>query len=182
MIRYLRNTGLILLCLISVKIYGQETISFGLSGVYNFPLKTIAAGFRANVPLGERLAVSPQVKYAPKFNDIHEIMAGANLHYNLITNVRRRGDELISEPRKPIVYLAAGVLYNRWINYTPSLNAKAKANNVLPEAGLGMAAGGNILRVFAEGKYNILWNESYGEIGVLIYPYNKRSSKALRCP
>jgi hypothetical protein len=74
------------------------------------------------------------------------------------------------------------VEYNRWINFEKTLNAKAKQNNVLPEAGLGLSAGGNFIRIFAEGKYNIFWKESYGEVGVLFFPFNDRLSRRNNCP
>lgn len=68
------------------------------------------------------------------------------------------------------VYAAAGALYNRWINYSQTENTKSNKNNFIPEAGIGMSLGGEAIRGFAEVKYNILWNESYGEIGALLYP------------
>jgi hypothetical protein len=37
--------------------------------------------------------------------------------------------------------------------------------------------------LLAEFKYNILWNESFGEVGFLVYPSNfKRKNKSLACP
>lgn len=150
----------------------QETISFGLSGSYNFPLETIGIGTRANIPLGTAFAVSPQVKYAPDFNDIHEFSAGVNLHYYFIRNSGQRGGRYASGSRKPAVYLIGGVHYNRWINYTVSINTSAKTNNLLPELGLGTVFGGNRVKLFLEGKYNPLWQEPSAEAGLLIFPFN----------
>jgi hypothetical protein len=170
-----------LLILTSVSVLAQETVSVGISGVHNFPMKSTGFGLRSNVPVTPDFSVVPQVKYTPKFNDIHEVNAGVSFHYNIIKNSFRNGSKLKTDSKKPVVYVAAGVLYNRWINYYPTTNTKIKKNNILPEAGLGLMLGGNKLRGFAEGKYNILWGESYAEAGILFYPFNKRSKKVLKC-
>ncbi len=170
-----------LLIVISIATKAQETISFGVSGVYNFPMKSVGFGFRSNIPLTADFSVVPQIKYSPEFNDIQEINAGVSFHYNIIKNSFKNGSMIKNNTKKPVVYLAAGVLYNKWLNYYPTTNTKIKETNILPEAGLGVMLGGNRFRGFAEGKYNVLWNESYGEAGILFYPFNKRSKKVLKC-
>jgi hypothetical protein len=169
------------LILISLASRAQETVSIGVSGMYNFPMESLGFVLRSNSPLTPDFSVVPQVKYSPKFNDIHEVNAGVSFHYNIIKNSFRTGSKLKTDSKKPVVYVAAGVLYNRWINYYPTTNPKIKKNNILPEAGFGLMLGGNKLRGFAEGKYNILWGESYAEAGILFYPFNKRSKKVLKC-
>lgn len=166
----------VLFLVTSLTVSAQETVSFGLSGTYNFPMETIGFGLRANVPVTHRIFVVPRLKYAPGFNQIEEVEAGANLQFTLWDHLQRNGSS------KPVMYVSAGALYNRWLNYYPSINSKAGQNNILPEAGLGVRSGGNRLKVFAEGHWNILWNESYGEAGLLFYPFNKRSKKILTCP
>lgn len=161
---------------LSVTASAQKTIAFGLSGTYNFPVKTLGAGIRANIPVTDRLSVVPRLKYAPKFNQIEEVEAGANAQFDLWDATRRGGSS------GPVLYVSTGVLYNRWLNYYPSSNTKARQNNILPEAGLGILSGGNRLKGFAEAHWNILWNESYTEAGLLFYPFNKRSKKLLTCP
>ncbi|MBX2952560.1 MAG: hypothetical protein KF870_08645, partial [Leadbetterella sp.] len=95
------TTKVFSLWLFAYSVSAQETISFGLSGSYNFPLETISIGTRANIPFGTAFAVSPQVKYAPAFNDIHEFSAGVNLHYYFI---RPSGQyRHASESHKPAV-------------------------------------------------------------------------------
>lgn len=169
---------LLILCLIGFSLNAQRSVSFGLSGTYNIPLETIGTGIRASIPLSPAWAVSPQIRYNPAFNDIHELSAGSNLHYYFIRNFRRQVPSYRAQSRGPL-YLIAGVHYNRWINYSESLNKKAKKNNILPEIGMGAALGGNILKVFLEGKYNPLWLEPSAEAGLLVYPFNKSSK--LKC-
>jgi hypothetical protein len=165
-----------------MNLLAQDKTAFGLSAIYNFPLQTIGAGFRIQMPVANRFVLVPQIKYMPSFNNIHEAYGGINLHYFLLNNTFSLGHKQIVNPKRPVLYLAAGVQYNRWINYEKTLNLKAKKDNVLPEAGLGLSAGGNFIRIFAEGKYNILWNESYGEVGVLFFPFNDRLSRKNNCP
>jgi hypothetical protein len=172
----------IIVLLLSLRLQAQDKISFGLSGMYNFPLETIGIGIRAQVPLLERLSLVPQVKYAPAFNTIHELYGGVNLHYALINNTVVHGYRHRVEPLRPVLYLAAGVEYNHWVNYEKTKNLKANQDNFLPETGLGLSLGGHLIRVFAEVKYNIVWEESYGEIGVMIYPFNDRVSRKNNCP
>jgi hypothetical protein len=172
----------IFLLLFSISLHAQDKAAFGLSAIYNFPLQTAGVGFRIQMPVANRLALVPQIKYMPAFNNIHEAYGGINLHYFLLNNTFSLGYKKVVNPRRPVLYLAAGVEYNRWINYVATQNDKAKKNNILPEAGMGISAGGNFIRVFAEAKYNILWKESYGELGILVYPFNNRLSRNNYCP
>lgn len=161
---------------VSLTATAQKTIAFGLSGTYNFPMETIGTGIRADIPLTQRLSLVPRIKYAPKFNRIEELEAGAHVQLDLWNATQRNGSS------KPVLYVTAGALYNRWLNYYPNINPKAGQNNILPEAGLGVLSGGNRFRVFAEAHWNIIWNESYAEAGLLFYPFNKRLKKILKCP
>lgn len=168
--------GIVILSVSGSSVYAQSRISAGISGTYNIPLETIGIGVRANIPLTPALAVSPQVRYAPDFNDIHEFSAGANLHFHFF----RSGGRYETDSPRFAAYLLGGIHYNRWINYSPSANQLAKTNNVLPEAGLGMVFGGNTVKVFLEGKYNPLWQEPAAEAGLLISPFGG-SGKKLKC-
>ena len=176
---YLKITFILLF---SFSLHAQDRFSLGISGMYNFPLQTFGAGIRAQLPLANRLSLVPQIKYMPSFNAIHEVYSGVNFHFNLLNNTISKGYRTIVQPQRPVVYLAAGVQYNRWIDYEKTQNLKAKQNNILPEAGLGIAAGANFIRVFAEVKYNILWKESYGEIGLMVYPFNTKQPRKNNCP
>ena len=147
--------------------YAQDKLSFGVSGAYNFPLNSIGIGLRGQVPILPKVFVVPQLKYFPSFNTIHELYGGLNLHYAIIEgNQRPNGFKRSIDPEIPLIYVAAGVQYNRLINYVENVESKAKPNNFLPEVGLGTSVGGYPIRLFAERKYNILWNESYGEVGI----------------
>lgn len=167
------------LCLFGLSVNAQNSLSFGFSGAYNTPLEIIAAGLRANIPLSPTLALSPQIRYTPAFNDIHEFSAGTNLHYYFIRNSPGRRGRYGSDANHPSLYLIGGIHYNRWINYSVSLNDRAKKNNLLPEVGIGSVFGGNILKVFLEGKYNPLWQEPSAEVGILVFPFNR--SNKLKC-
>lgn len=174
----LRIAALLFLYISSLK--AQKPPSLGFSGAYNIPLETIAIGIRANIPLHSSIAISPQLRYTPGFNDIHEFSAGANLHYHFIRNLRggawvRRAAATGSAS----LYLIGGVHYNRWINYSVSLNERAKKNNILPEIGIGAMWGKNTVKIFLEGKYNPLWMEPSAEAGLLVFLFDR--SRKLKC-
>lgn len=178
------NFSLIILRILILFFFGfsanaQKALSLGISGGYNIPLQTMAAGIRAGIPLSLRLELSPQVRYTPAFNDIHELSAGVNLHYCFVRNLGRNPGSYRRDSQGVSLYLIGGVHYNRWINYSVSLNDRANKNNILPEAGAGAISGGKVLKVFIEVKYNPLWLEPSTEAGLLVYPFN-RSSK-LKC-
>ena len=175
--------GIFLVFLSSFNAFSQDRIAFGISGMYNFPLNSLGFGLRAQVPIAPRWYVVPQLKYAPAFNTIHEFYGGMNVHFLLIEgNQRFGGFKRGVEPEKPTVYLAAGAEYNRWINYVETRQANSKQNNILPEVGIGAAIGNYPVRLFAEVKYNILWQESYGEVGLLFCPAYIKKNKNTRCP
>lgn len=156
----------------------QSTVSAGISGSYNIPLETVSLGVRANRTVTTRMVISPQLRYAPRFNDFHEISFGANVHYHFIqfdSGPRYRKKTIL-----PGVYALAGVHYHRWINYTVSINERAKQNNIIPEIGLGALLGKGQIKVFLEGKHNSLWMEPSAELGML---WSLSSgSKMLKCP
>ncbi len=165
---------IILLCLLLLvqEAKSQDTWSVGASLNYNFPLQTVGAGIRARLPMNERLALVPKVRYAPSFNAIHEVDAGVNVQFSLWN---------VSESGGPVIYLSGGAVYNRWLNYQPSANAIAEENNILPELGGGFLSGGKRFKFFTEAHWNFRWNESYGDIGVLFYPSARKSKRSLRC-
>jgi hypothetical protein len=172
----------IIVLLLNYSLHAQDKISFGISGMYNFPLETIGIGFRSQIPVTERLSVVPQIKYAPSFNTIHEFYGGVNVYYSLLNNTLLHGYRPKVHPQIPVLYLAVGLEYNKWINYEKTKNTKANPNNILPEVGLGLSVGGHLIRAFAEIKYNVVWEESYGEVGVMIYPFNTKPSGKNNCP
>lgn len=143
----------------------QQSTLFGAAAAGNVALKTGGLALRAQIPLGERFELVPQFRYFPKFNKVHEFYEGLNLHYSPI-NVALQNSNLK-------LYVLAGMSYNRWIDYQPSLNDRAKRDNFLPETGAGLNFGMDNIRFFAEAKYNPFWKESTAEIGVLFAPKRK---------
>ncbi|MFY7911939.1 MAG: hypothetical protein ACOVO2_20415 [Emticicia sp.] len=180
----LKKTTLIsLILLLSTTIYAQDKVSFGASLMYNFPLNTIGVGIRSQIPVTNRITLTPDVKYAPKFNQIHELYAGLNVHLLLITSTKNISYQRSRvEPQKPNLYITAGAEYNQWFNYINSINSQAKEKNILPKIGLGTSFGSHITRFFAEIKYNFLWDEAYTEAGLLIYPGFIKLKKKNSCP
>ncbi len=174
---------LLLLLVNHFNIYSQDKFSFGFSGVYNFPLNSVGIGLRAQVPIIPKVFVVPQLKYFPSFNTIHELYGGINVHYALVEgNIRPDGFKRSIDPEIPMIYLAVGAQYNRWINYVETQQSNSKPNNFLPEVGLGTSIGNYPVRLFAEVKYNILWKESYGEVGLMFCPAYFRTKSKTNCP
>lgn len=167
----------------NLSLYSQDKIAFGISGMYNFPLQSVGLGLRAQIPVIPRVFIVSQFKYAPPFNTIHELYGGINVHYVIIKgNERLKGFKRSVEKEKPMVYLTAGAEYNRWINYVETQQANSKQNNILPEVGIGTAIGNYNVRLFAEIKYNIRWQESYGEVGLIFCPAYIKSKRKANCP
>ncbi len=173
--------------IISTCTFAQDKWALGPMVSYNFALKSTGIGLRSTIPLSDKLILNPQVKYFPSFNTIDELFAGVNLQYVLVSSEKERSYNRYEHiGGKPSLYLTAGVDYNNWLNYdpsTPSVKTNATANNVLPNVGIGSVIGGKVVRIFAEARYNVLWNESFGEFGILIYPGNITGrNKSLACP
>ncbi len=177
---------LFILLLLKFQGFAQDKIAIGAAAMYNYPLNTKGFGIRSMIPVSNRLMVVPQVKYAPSFNEtnkIQELYAGVNLNYMFIAPSRKMGyGESRIIPQKPAFYLTVGVAYNRWLNYQPTINTRAKENNILPEVGGGIIFGSLTTRIFIEGKYNALWNESYSELGVMFYPAFFKLNRKNACP
>lgn len=155
----------------------QSTISAGISTSYNIPLETISLGIRANWTVNTSVSISPQLRYSPRFNDFHEFSSGANLHYHFIrpaSGIRYRRKEI-----SPSIYALAGIHYHQWINYSVSINERAKRHNIIPEIGLGALLGKGSIKVFLEGKHNSLWMEPSAELGILLGL--NPGSKMLKC-
>ena len=188
MIIFLRNYAKICIFVsfslfFSVTAKAQDKIAFGLSAAYNFPLQGLGIGLRVQIPIIERFYVVPEVRYFPAFNAIHEFYGGANIQYMIFEgNYKPRGIKRVSEPHIPNLYLTAGADYNRWINYAPSLNDKAIKDNFLPNIGIGTSIGNYAFQGFAELKYNIIWKESFAEVGFLVCPRYFKSKKKSKCP
>jgi hypothetical protein len=173
---------LLLFLFISRNLSAQDKVAFGVSGTYNFPFSLVGIGLRAQIPFSEKIQAVPQIKYYPTFNQFHEVYGGLSLHYSLLSPFQYAGGRVRFEPTKPNFYLTAGFEYNRWFNYAPNENKKSKKDNILPEVGAGISVGSNAVRVFFEAKYNVLWDESYGEFGLLIYPFNLKQNRKNNCP
>lgn len=173
---------LIVFLAISNAAMAQEKIAYGLSGMYNFPVKTTGVGLRVQYPVKNWLVIAPQIKYVPNFNAIHEIYGGVHAHLLLLSRTKKISYYRSAvEPQKPNLYITLGVDYNHWFNYIPSMMSRAKENNILPKVGIGTAIGSHKFRFFAEAKYNIIWNESYAEAGLLFYPAYKNLNLKNRC-
>jgi hypothetical protein len=174
---------LFILLILAWQTYAQDKASFSATALYNYPLSTFGVGLRSVIPIQNRVMVVPQFKYAPAFNQIHELFAGVNLNYLIIAPSQKLGyGQSRIQPNKPSIYLTAGAAYNRWINYFPSINTRAKKDNILPEVGGGIILGSLTTRVFIEGKYNPLWDESYSELGILFYPAFFKLNRKNACP
>ncbi len=136
----------------------QEKFGVGLSGIYNFETEGIGGGLRVAFRAANRLSIVPQIQYFPAFNTVHEFFGGVNLHYDILY----RGNLT--------AYLIAGGSANSWSNYQESAYSKAKAFNIIPEAGVGVTMGRRQLRPFAEWRYNPIWKEAALHVGVMYYP------------
>lgn len=91
MATFFTTFGICALLSLVIEVKGQQTVSFGLSGSYNIPLKTYSIGVRSDVPLTSKMYVSPQIRYAPGFNNFHEFSIGPVFQYYLINPVQYKG-------------------------------------------------------------------------------------------
>jgi hypothetical protein len=145
---------------------------FGLGLVYNFPVKSIAGELRAKIPVWNRFYAVPEISYFVPFSPIHEVYAGAALHYESPYTLGRFTP-----------YLAAGAYYNNWINIAEYRSNMKDQNNLVPEAGLGIILSHGCIRPYLEGRYDARWKEGTVRFGVLFYPGDCRlRTKKVKCP
>jgi hypothetical protein len=164
--------------------FSQDKVAFGGGLSYNLGIRTVGAGLRAQVPIIEKLYLSPSVNYSQNFSSIvsiKEVYTGIAIQYHILqgTTKQAMGTNFVV-PKKPSIYASLGVDYNYWINYQPTSLNSAKQHNVLPIVSAGIIYGTYKFRGYLESKYNPLWNEGHVNLGILVYPFHfKRANK---CP
>jgi hypothetical protein len=174
------NIYILLFLILTVKAYCQNSIGIGGMGSYNFAIKNFGGGLRLQVPMNSKFAVIPMGSYNTGL--IQEMNMGVQAQYYIFNSMLQKSSSLSTyQSNKPSLYLFGSGMYNKWINYIPSLS-RAKATNILPLIGLGTSFGGKKIRLFVEAKYNPLFNESFSDFGIMFYPKLGGGSKGTACP
>lgn len=170
----------LLLLISSLTAKSQLNPFYGLEASYNLPLSGVGIGLRSELHLTPRVSVVPNVSYFPDFNDVHELLAGANLQYSFLVLPRVNGP-LKTELIRFRTYGFAGGYYNRWLNYAPT-SSNLKETNFIPTVGIGVSNGSIAYRTFGEFSYNALANEGTIKFGVMVSPFGIKWNRRNSCP
>ena len=155
------------MCFSFMKTYAQN-VGIGLSGLYNVQTESFGAGARVTLFPDNVMSLTPQVSYYFPFNNIHEWTIGAALDYKFLYR------------NKYYMYALVHGGYNRWINYNESLMKDAELNNWNCEGGIGITTT-NCLRPFAEYRYNLKFQETHFNVGLLLV-LGCRGGRGEDCP
>lgn len=171
-------------CFLSLSLFGQKEWSLGGGFVNNVPVSSNGFVARANVHLNDKFIVSPSFKHFLQSNKISENYYSLQLNFLLLSSmVSQSFSKKTHRNTRPDIYALASVDYNEWLNYTPTINARAKEKNILPFVGMGGMVGSRNIRFYGESRYNFLWKEATVEFGVMVFPKQfKSGDKGLRCP
>ena len=148
-------------------IKGQET-GIGASALYNFQTNGFGLGLRVPLKTQDQVSYTPQLAYYPSFNKVSEYVLGLAFEYKFI---RWSNTDLYT-------ILHGG--YDNWINASKSVMKGATVSNWDGELGLGLA-GRNCLKPFVEYRYNLRFQETHIQLG-LIYVFGCGHSHIDRCP
>lgn len=179
-----KSIAILTLLIFNFSLSAQEKLAIGGGGSYNFPLESSGFNFKAMFPLTQKLQALPGFRYYPTSNAVSEYFGSLQVNYLILNSFRSKSyNKAIFNSNLPALYTLASFEYNHWFNYQPTKNTKAKENNFLGLVGAGIAYGRQSIRIYAELKYNPLWNESNTDFGVMVFPgFFKLKNSQLDCP
>ena len=131
----------------------NQNIGIGGSAIYNFQSESFGAGARVNFFPNNNLSFVPQFSYY-FFGPVSEWTAGLSLELKVV------------KLNTFNFYLLAHGGYNTWINFDASNMEGASPKNWNAEAGIGVTTN-KCLRPFLEYRYNIKFQETHLQLGLL---------------
>ncbi|MGB0886580.1 MAG: hypothetical protein ACPGSL_00545 [Vicingaceae bacterium] len=156
----------------------NQNFGIGGSGLYNFQSESYGAGARINIFPNKRISIVPQFSYYFG-GPVNEWTAGLGLEVKVV------------KLKTFNFYLLGHGGYNNWINPEKSALANATTTNWNAEGGLGVTTN-KCLRPFLEYRYNIKFQETHLQLGLLYifgcnnksgeYRKSGRMKKGTRCP
>jgi len=131
----------------------NQTIGVGGSAIYNIQSESFGVGARVNIYPNKTLSFVPQ--FSRFFlGPVSEWTAGLSLEYKVVQlNIFH-------------FYLLGHGGYNNWLNPEESSLESASTTNWNAEAGIGLTTN-KCLRPFIEYRYNIKFQETHIQFGVL---------------
>ena len=140
----------------------QIELGFGLSASHNIQSEGWGFGVRSEIFVIRSVSVLIQGQYYPSFNKVHEVIAGAEVHYAPFYH--------------PIVrpYALAGGSVDWWPNFSASNYDKAKPLSFISEVGGGVVFLDKKWRPFAEFRYNPFYLEGAVHVGIMFFPNFQR--------
>ena len=153
-LKKLMKKSIIILILSIIPILGfNQNIGIGGSAIYNFQSESFGAGVRVNIKPNSRLSYVPQFSYY-FIGPISEWTAGLSLELKVV------------KLNTFNFYLLAHGGYNRWLNPEDSGMENPKTTNWNAEGGIGFTTN-KCLRPFLEYRYNIKFQETHLQLGLL---------------
>lgn len=154
---------------LSLSSSAQMELGLGVSGSYNIQSEGWGFGLRSELFVLKPLSIVVQGQYYPSFNEVHEVIGGAELHYAPFYH-------RIVRP-----YALAGGSVNWWPNFNQSNYDKAKPLSFIAEVGGGAVFLDKQWRPFVEFRYNPFYLEGAVHVGVMFFP-NLQGRNRYECP
>jgi len=149
----MKKTYLILILLL-VPFFGfNQNFGAGGSVLYNVQSESFGAGARVSIYPDKSVSFVPQFSYF-FIGPISEWTAGLSLELKVMRNKYNN------------IYLLVHGGYNNWLNPGNSALEGAQTANINFEGGIGIV-GVNCLRPFLEYRYNVRFQESHLQLGLL---------------
>ena len=144
----------LLLISLSSNLFSQN-FGLGFSAMYNFQSEGLGAGLRGDFYPNKRLSVVPQISYYKiALGTVEEFTLGLSLEYKLFYMGKFN------------LYALGHGGYNHWLNPEISPMENAQTANWNAEGGIGITTN-TCLRPFLEYRYNIKFQETHLQLGLL---------------
>ena len=160
----MKNQVLIIFSLAISFCGNSQNIGVGGSAMYNFQTESFGFGLRASIFPNKTVSFVPQLSYYPSFNKVSEITLGVSVEAKVIRT------------RTFNWYVLAHGGYNNWLNAEDSPMQGAQTTNWNVEVGGGVSTN-HCLRPFLEYRYNIKFQETHLQLGLLYIFGCKKGSR-----
>lgn len=169
----------LIVILLSISNIGfNQNIGIGGSALYNIQSESFGAGARVSIFPNNNLSFVPQFSYY-FVGPVTEFTVGLSLELKVI------------KFNTINFYVLSHGGYNNWMNYAESGMEGAEPSNFNAEAGIGITTN-QCLRPFLEYRYNIKFQETHLQLGLLYifgcgnkgggYRNTSRMKKGVVCP
>ena len=146
--------AILILSILIIPVFGfSQKFGAGASALYNIQSESFGAGARVSIFPNNRLSYVPQFSYY-FIGPVSEWTAGLSLEFKIL-----RGNTFD-------FYVLGHGGYNNWMNPNTAVLESAQSTNWNIEGGAGITTN-KCLRPFLEYRYNIKFQETHLQLGLL---------------